>query len=124
MAACCAARESKGATAIATPKLKILDSVRTYVTPFTLHDFGAEGVYWVAVGAREAIGRLSCLVDGAVEALVSEVVAMCAVQSPMWTRMSQAPFRPFFALMREAFKRGLAGGSGHKKVGGETISDK
>ena len=80
--------------------------MRTYVTPFTLHDFGKEGVYWLAVGAREAIRKLAALTDAAIAALVAKVVAMCPVKSPMWTKMSEAPFRPFFALMRDAFQRG------------------
>ena len=101
---------------MAAPKLKILDSVRAYVTPFTLKDFGKEGVYWLAMGARQVIHNLCSLTDAAIEALVAKVVGMCPVKSPMWTKMSEAPFRPFFALMRKAFVRGVAEGSSDNKT--------
>lgn len=101
---------------MAAPKLKILDSVRAYVTPFTLHDFGKEGVYWLAMGARQTIHSLCSLTDAAIEALVAKVAGMCPVKSPMWTKMSEAPFQPFFALMRTAFARGLVEGSSDDKT--------
>lgn len=105
--AACAA----GATADAGVRFKILDSVRKYITPYTLQDFGKEGIYWVANGAQKVVRKLAAFTDADITALVESVVAMCPVHSPMWRKMSEAPYLPFFALMRNAFKQGIAEGA-------------